>query len=203
MDAHPQKKILIAASGTGSNADVLMQCFTEHPEIGVSAVVCNKANAGVISKAHERGVPVWLFGKKNELEPENWFQLLRCFQPDLIVLAGWLKAIPVEIVNAYPSRILNIHPALLPKYGGVGMYGMRVHEAVVHHGEEESGFTAHWVTEEYDEGPIVKQHKLNVHPNWTAEHLQTAVQALEHRYFPEIVEQQCLLLKPLSILTTP
>ncbi len=184
--------IAIFASGSGSNARKIMEHF-QSSEVGrVVVVVCNKMNAGVIGIAHEFGVPVELIDRKYFYESEDLLNVLGRYGTDFIVLAGFLWLVPGYLVKAYPDKIVNIHPALLPKYGGHGMYGHHVHEAVKAAGEQESGPTIHYVNEHYDEGDIIFQTSCQLSPEDTPEDIARKVLDLEHKYYPRIIEQVLL-----------
>lgn len=184
--------IAIFASGSGSNARKIMEHF-QSSEVGrVVVVVCNKMNAGVIGIAHEFGVPVELIDRKYFYESEDLLNVLGRYGTDFIVLAGFLWLVPGYLVKAYPDKIVNIHPALLPKYGGHGMYGHHVHEAVKAAGEQESGPTIHYVNEHYDEGDIIFQTSCQLSPEDTPEDIARKVLELEHKYYPRIIEQVLL-----------
>ena len=188
MQAIQQKKLAILASGSGTNAENIMAHFTQSATARVELVVTNRQNAGVVARAEMRGIPVRHLSKSSIYESNVLLEVLWEFQIDWVILAGFLLRIPVAVVKAFPGRILNIHPALLPKYGGQGMYGMNVHRAVVEHGEKESGITIHVVDEEYDRGPVVFQKACPVEPQDSPEDVQQKVQQLEYRYFPQIIE---------------
>lgn len=183
------KHIAVFASGTGSNARRLIEHFEQSPIARVTLVVSNKPDAGVLDIARKHGVATAIINRASFYESEEFLAVLRQKQIDFIVLAGFLWLVPAWLVRAFPRRIVNIHPALLPKYGGKGMYGMRVHEAVLAAGEPESGITIHFVNEQYDEGDTIFQARCPVLPGDTPLDLAHHVQALEHRYFPEVVEQ--------------
>lgn len=183
-----KKSIIIFASGKGTNAEQLMQRFKKHPHIRVALLVCNKSEALVLKIAKEHQVNTYLLNEENFLESDEALEYCQSFSPDLIVLAGFLWKIPQNFIKAFPNKIINLHPALLPKFGGKGMYGMRVHEAVINAGEKESGITLHYVNEVYDEGKIIAQYKCVLDEKDTATSLATKVQKLEHRYYPEAVE---------------
>lgn len=184
--------IAIFASGSGSNARKIMEHF-QSSEVGrVVVVVCNKMNAGVIGIAHEFGVPVELIDRKYFYESEDLLNVLGRYGTDFIVLAGFLWLVPSYLVKAYPDKIVNIHPALLPKYGGHGMYGHHVHKAVKAAGEQESGPTIHYVNEHYDEGDIIFQTSCQLSPEDTPEDIARKVLELEHKYYPRIIEQVLL-----------
>ncbi|MDR3194009.1 MAG: phosphoribosylglycinamide formyltransferase, partial [Tannerella sp.] len=149
------KKVAIFASGSGTNAENIARYFAANQQIEVSLLVSNNPKAGVHARMAGLGIPAVTFSKQAFVEGIPILKKLREYPVDWIVLAGFMTKIPVEILNAYPNRIVNIHPALLPKYGGKGMYGMHVHEAVVAAGEKESGITVHYVNGEYDEGRVI------------------------------------------------
>lgn len=181
-------RIAILASGSGTNAERLIGHFRGHPKGTVVLLGCDNPGAGVIQRAWDGGVPVHLFDKAQlrtgEVEAE-----LRGQHIDLIVLAGFLQLLPAEIVTAWQGRIVNVHPALLPKYGGKGMYGDRVHQAVMHAGDRESGITIHYVNERYDEGEHLLQVRCPVLPGDTAETLAQRIHALEHEHYPRVIEE--------------
>ncbi len=180
-----KKNIVVFASGSGSNAENLVNCFkdTDHQVI---AIFCNKPDAFVLKRAENLGVPSEVFSFKEFLS-ESFLSRMKPYTPSFIVLAGFLLKIPSYLVSAYPGRILNIHPALLPKFGGKGMYGEHVHKAVLESGEKFSGITIHLVNEHYDEGAILFQAKCEVEKHDTPESLAAKVHALEYRHFPKIV----------------
>ncbi len=181
------KKIAILASGSGTNAEKIIQYFNFSDIASVVSVGTNKEDAGVIERARKLGVPHFTFNKK-ELENGSVKALLMIKRIDLIVLAGFLLKIPDNLVEGFPRAIVNIHPALLPKFGGKGMYGINVHKAVKEAGEQESGITIHWVNEHYDEGEIIFQEKVELSPTDTPEQIATKVQALEHKCYPKVIE---------------
>jgi phosphoribosylglycinamide formyltransferase-1 len=181
-------KLAIFASGSGTNAENLIRYFEKDPSITVALIVCNVPNAGVISRAERLGVPVVMTNRAQLAEGSELSQKLEETQIHAIILAGFLLLIPEWLIKKYPNRILNIHPALLPKYGGKGMYGMRVHEAVIAAGEQESGISVHLVNEKFDEGPVLGQYTCPVEPNDNPEKLAEKIHELEYRYFPKIVE---------------
>lgn len=181
------KKIIIFASGSGTNAENIIKYFKEKELATVVAVFTNNPDAKVIERAHNFNVTTEVFSKTALYESE-FFQKLTFFQPDLIVLAGFLLKLPESIVQAYPNKIINIHPALLPKYGGKGMYGMKVHRAVVENKESETGITIHYVNENYDEGNIIFQKKVLVSIMDTPEVVAEKIHELEQKYFPTVIE---------------
>lgn len=183
------KNIVLFASGNGTNAENMIRYFKKKNTAAVKQVVTNNPEAGVIQRAKKRGVPVTIIDKETLQKPEKLLADLKKMEIDLIVLAGFLKKIPEEIVKAFPDRIMNIHPALLPKYGGKGMYGMHVHEAVIQNKEAFSGITIHFVNEKYDEGGIIFQSKIPVYEDDTPESLAARIHKLEYEHFPKVVEK--------------
>lgn len=182
------KRLLIFASGAGSNAARILSFFRNDPEAEVAAVFTNRAQAGVIGVAEEANVPVVVFSRE-ALSDGRVLDKIREIDPHLIILSGFLLQVPEEIVSAFSGRIVNIHPALLPKYGGAGMYGMHVHKAVFENKEKESGITIHMVNEHYDEGKIVFQQSVDIADCLSPEEVASRVQSLEHEHFPEIIRQ--------------
>ncbi|MFM8370775.1 MAG: phosphoribosylglycinamide formyltransferase [Bacteroidota bacterium] len=187
--------IAIFASGSGSNARKIMEYFQSSGVGRVVVVVCNRKNAGVIGIAAEFGVPVQMIDRNLFYESEQLLDVLENYSTDFIALAGFLWLIPGYLIKAYPDRIVNIHPALLPKYGGHGMYGHHVHEAVKAAGEQESGPTIHYVNEHYDEGDIIFQTSCQLSPEDTPDDIARKVLALEHKYYPRIIEEVLLNLR--------
>ncbi|HEV7349084.1 phosphoribosylglycinamide formyltransferase [Telluribacter sp.] len=183
------KQIAIFASGSGSNAERIAEYFSQKPGVEITLILTNNPQAGVIQRARKLHIPVVVFDRATFYESERVLQLLRKQEIDLIVLAGFMMLIPEGLVKAFPNRILNIHPALLPRYGGKGMYGHFVHEAVIAAGEVESGITIHYVNEHYDEGQIAFQVSCPVAPTDTAADVARKVQVLEHEHYPRVVEQ--------------
>ena len=181
--------VAIFASGSGTNAERLFERFAQHPRGRVAVLLTNKPQAGVIARAERFGVPVVVFRRQDLAATEPVLTHLREHAVDLIVLAGFLLKIPPELVQAYPDRIVNIHPALLPAYGGAGMYGKHVHEAVVAAGETASGISIHYVNERYDEGRMILQASCPVEPGDDAEAVAARVHRLEHQYYPEVVAE--------------
>ncbi len=181
-------RIAILASGNGSNAQRLMDHFRHHPSGRVVLVGCDKPQAGVVQRAWDSGVPSYLFSGE-ALRNGTVLNELRAFGVDLVVLAGFLRLIPSAVVNAFPDRIINLHPALLPKYGGKGMFGHHVHAAVLAAGESESGITVHYVNERFDEGRHIAQFTCPVLAADTPDTLAERIHALEHAHFPRVVER--------------
>ncbi len=185
------KKIIVFASGSGTNAENIIKYFFETKTGIVSHVLTNNANAKVIDRAKKFNIPTRIFSKEELFESEL-LQEINSIQPDLIVLAGFLLKLPLHIIEAYPDKIINIHPALLPKYGGKGMYGMHVHKAVVENQEEKTGITIHYVNEHYDEGNIIFQKEVAVAKEDTPEDVAAKIHELEQENFPMIVEKVLL-----------
>jgi phosphoribosylglycinamide formyltransferase-1 len=181
-------KIVIFASGSGTNAENIIRYFQATKSASVEAVFTNKADAQVIQRAEKYQVPSQVF-TKNDLETGKVLQKINAIQPDLIVLAGFLLKFPESIVAEYPDKIINIHPALLPKYGGKGMYGMHVHRAVVDNKESKTGITIHYVNENYDEGNIIFQKEVTVLISDTPEVVAAKIHELEQDHFPVVIEK--------------
>jgi phosphoribosylglycinamide formyltransferase 1 len=188
-------QLAIFSSGTGSNAARIIDHFRDDPFISIHLIVCNNPDAGVLNIGSAAGIPVLLIEKEQFFRGDAYLSELRKYQIDFIVLAGFLWKIPSRLVQAYPHRIINIHPALLPKYGGKGMYGRHVHEAVIAAGEKESGITIHFVDELYDHGQPIFQAKVAVSPDDTPETLAKKIQYLEHNHFPRMIEETVKSLK--------
>ncbi|MCG9910817.1 MAG: phosphoribosylglycinamide formyltransferase [Flavobacteriales bacterium] len=183
------KKVWIFASGGGSNAEKLFAHFKNHTSINITGLLCNNSDAGVISKAQKEAIPVFQLSNAALNEHGKLLALLHENDVDYIILAGFLRKIPDEVVKAFPNRIINIHPALLPKYGGKGMYGMHVHKAVKAAGEKISGITIHLVNEHYDEGRVLFQESVSLSESDSAEDIARKVLALEHAHFPSVCEK--------------
>lgn len=182
------KKILLFASGTGSNVENIIQYFKNHHDIIVVGVFTNNPQAKVLERAKKYNVPTLTFNRE-ELSEGFVLDKINELQPDLIVLAGFLWKMPEQIVAAYLNKIINIHPALLPKYGGKGMYGMKVHQTVLDNQEKETGITIHFVNEHYDEGEFIFQQKVAIDDCTTPEDIVAKVHELEHKHFPEIIKK--------------
>ena len=188
------KKIAIFASGSGSNAENIIQYFAQKPQFCVKSVFCNVPDAYVLERAKKYRIPSFVFNREEFRNPDKVFRQLQEQEIDFIVLAGFLWLMPSFITAAWPNKIVNIHPALLPAYGGKGMYGHHVHEAVIAAGEKESGITIHYVNDHYDQGAIIFQAKCPVLPTDTPDDLAARVHELEYRYFPQIIAET--ILKP-------
>ncbi|MBF9251752.1 phosphoribosylglycinamide formyltransferase [Pontibacter sp. 172403-2] len=189
MEQPAKKNIVIFASGSGSNAQRLLEHFEHHPEIRVAALFSNNPNAHALKRAETYHVPALLFSRDDFYNSDKVLQQVQAFEPDLIVLAGFLWLVPKNMLQAFPDKIINIHPALLPNYGGKGMHGRHVHSAVVQAGDQESGITIHRINEAYDEGEFILQARCPVLPTDTPEELAARVLQLEHRHLPLVVEQ--------------
>ena len=187
----PMDKINIAifVSGSGTNCENLIKYFANHERISTALVVSNKADAQALERAEKLGVPTAIAPKTDLNNPEVMLPLLRKYDIGFIVLAGWLPLIPNFLIDAYPHRIINIHPALLPKYGGKGMWGHHVHEAVKAAGETETGMTVHWVTPVCDAGEIIAQFRVALSPNDSVEDIAEKEHQLEMTHFPRVVEE--------------
>ena len=186
--SNPITRIAIFASGTGSNAQKIIDHFRDHPYIKVSLIACNKPQAGVLSIASKENIPTIIIEREQFFRGDAHIGALQKNGIDYIILAGFLWKIPSKLIDHYPNRIINIHPALLPKYGGKGLYGHYVHEAMLAAAEKESGITIHYVDEHYDHGDHILQEKVTIDPHDTPDTLAKKVQQLEHRYFPAAIE---------------
>lgn len=189
-------QLAIFASGTGTNAQQIIRHFERHPGISVGLVVSNKPGAGVIEVANKAHVPVLVLDKDRFFNGDAYAGELQLRGIDFIILAGFLWKIPARLINAFPNRIINIHPALLPGYGGKGMYGRFVHEAVIAAGEKETGISIHFVDELYDHGNIIFQARCAVSENDDADSLAKKVHALEHLHYPAVIEKTVQLQNP-------
>ena len=180
-------RIAILASGSGTNAQRLMEHFGASTKAEMALVACDQPKAGVLQRAWDHGVPCYMFGA-TELADGTLLRELEGAGIDLLILAGFMRLLPATLVQTWPDRILNIHPSLLPKYGGKGMYGDHVHRAVLAAGEKQSGITIHVVNERYDEGRVLFQVECPVMPGDDVEALAARIHALEHAHYPEVVE---------------
>jgi phosphoribosylglycinamide formyltransferase-1 len=183
------KKLVIFASGAGTNARHLIHSFRDSPLARVSLIVCNKPGAGVLQVAAEEEIPYLVVQRDSFFHSTEVVQILQALPADLIVLAGFLWKVPDALLQAFPGKIINIHPALLPKYGGKGMYGLRVHEAVIAAKDRQSGITIHYVNEVYDSGETILQKTCPVTEGETAESLAQKVHQLEYTWYPKVIEQ--------------
>lgn len=182
------KRILFFASGNGSNVDNIVNYFKNSDSISIVGIFSNNPNAKVLEKAKSYDIFSFVFNIE-ELAKDVVLNKVNALCPDLIVLAGFLWKFPEHIIAQYPKKIINIHPALLPKYGGQGMYGSKVHQAVLENKETASGITIHYVNKNYDEGEFIFQKSVNIEDCQTAEEIANKVQTLEHEYFPQIIER--------------
>lgn len=183
------KRVVIFASGSGSNAENLIKFFHNSDNASVIQILCNNPHAKVLDRAKRLQVSALSFNRIAFSKSEDVLNILKASHPDLIVLAGFLWKFPEFILEAFPNKVINVHPALLPKYGGKGMYGMNVHEAVVANNESETGITIHYVNENYDEGAIIFQAKCDVVSTDTAEDVAVKIHELEMEYFPKVVDE--------------
>ena len=183
------KNLVIFASGSGSNAENIIRYFASKPDFCVKKIYCNVPGAYVLERARQLQVPACVFTREEFRNPDKLLRRLQDEGTDFIVLAGFLWLVPPCITAAYPNRIVNIHPALLPAYGGKGMYGHHVHEAVLAAGEQQSGITIHYVNDRYDSGDIIFQATCPVLPDDTPDTLAARVHELEYRHFPRVIEE--------------
>lgn len=197
LNKHPIR-IAIFASGGGSNARAICEYFTNYQTVEVSLLVSNRSTSGIFDLGKGLNIPAFLLKKEEVRNGAFLVDLMTTHEIDLIVLAGYLKHVPDSLVKTYPKRIVNIHPSLLPAFGGKGMYGLKVHEAVVAKGEPVSGMTIHYVNEVYDEGEIIFQANQEVDPAWTASDLQQAILHLEHTYYSKVIESICQTINPID-----
>ena len=186
--------IAVFASGSGSNCENLIQYFSEKPCARVALVISNKADAYVLERVKQLGVPSAVVPKTELQKPEVVMTLMEQYQIGFVVLAGFLPLIPNYLIDAFPSKMVNIHPSLLPKYGGKGMWGHHVHEAVKAAGETETGMTVHWVTPQCDAGDIIVQYRVALSPSDTADDIAAKEHLLEMEHFPKVIEE--LILTP-------
>jgi len=182
-------RIAIFASGAGSNAARIIKYFQNHETTGIALIICNNPEAGVLSVASSANIPALLIEKERFFTGDGYVSELQSAAIDFIVLAGFLWKIPQTVIDAFPDAIINIHPALLPNYGGRGMYGLKVHAAVIAAGDKESGITIHYIDEHYDNGDIIFQDKCAVSQSDTPETLAAKVHQLEHHHYPRVIEQ--------------
>jgi phosphoribosylglycinamide formyltransferase 1 len=181
--------IAVFASGSGTNFESIVEYFSGHGEIRVNLLLCNRKGAKVLERAARAGIDCFVFDKAELENPESILEVLNKYDIHFIVLAGFLLMIPEQILRAFPDAIVNIHPALLPKHGGKGMFGMNVHEAVLASGDRFSGITIHMVNEEYDKGEIISQHTCEILPDDTPRRLAERIHQLEHYWYPRIIEK--------------
>jgi phosphoribosylglycinamide formyltransferase-1 len=185
-------KVAIFASGNGSNAEAIVLYLKNHPSISVSLIISNNPKAIVLERAARLNIPSKILTREQFQEEDTLLELLKEYSITHVVLAGFLLLIPPFLIRAYPNRIINIHPSLLPKFGGKGMYGMKVHEAVKNSLENETGITIHLVNERFDEGEILFQQRCLVETHFTPAEIARCVQKLEYEYYPQVIEQWIL-----------
>ncbi|MEO5911368.1 MAG: phosphoribosylglycinamide formyltransferase [Pelobium sp.] len=183
-----KKRIAIFASGSGSNAQKIMEHFKKSNDSEVALVLTNNPYAYVLQRADNFEVPSHIFDKEEFYQTDKVLTLLKNLNIDIVILAGFLWLVPQNLLKAFPNKIINIHPSLLPKYGGKGMYGEKVHKAVLEAKETESGITIHFVNSEFDEGEIIHQSKFKIDNDDDLEMLKFKIQQLEHSHFPKVIE---------------
>ena len=183
------KKLAIFASGSGSNAENICNYFAESSDVKVVLICTNREDAFIVKRANKLNIPVYIFSKSELNNFVDLHKKLQNIEVDVIILAGFLLKLPAIMVDSYPNRIINIHPSLLPKYGGKGMYGSNIHKAVIKNKELESGISIHFVNQNYDEGKIILQKKCSISANESVETLIHKIHKLEHNYFPVAIEK--------------
>ncbi|MEM6522495.1 MAG: phosphoribosylglycinamide formyltransferase [Bacteroidota bacterium] len=183
-------RIAIFASGSGTNAQRITEYFRDKEEISASLILSNNPDAYALTRAEKLGIPSFTFDRSEFYQSSVVHDKLSEYNIDFVILAGFLWLIPEYLTSSYPNRILNIHPALLPKYGGKGMYGSKVHEAVKEAGDKETGITIHFVNEKYDEGQIIFQAKCELEPADTPDSIATKVHELEYEHYPRVIDAQ-------------
>ena len=183
------KRIAIFASGSGTNAQNIAEHFQHSKMIKINRIFSNRKDAYVLERAKNLNIPTFVFNRNTFYHSTEVIDLLKQEKTDFLVLAGFLWLIPTELIRAFPDRIINIHPAPLPKFGGKGMYGNRVHEAVIQSGDKKSGISIHYVNDRYDEGKIIFQAECDVSSNDTPETLANKIHQLEYRFYPEVIEK--------------
>lgn len=182
------KRIAIFASGGGSNAEAILQYFDQRQDVAIVLICTNKSTAGVLDRAERHGIATHIFSKAEYTSSQALIETIEAQAIDLVVLAGYLKLIPADFTRHFSKRIINIHPGLLPEFGGKGMYGMHVHEAVIAQQAPCSGITIHYVDDEYDHGATIFQHAIPVQSDWAAKDLAKAVLAVEHAWYPRVLD---------------
>lgn len=183
-----KKRIAIFASGSGSNTQKILEHFKNHELAEISIILSNNPDAYVLQRADNFETPSHIFDRNEFYKTDSVVDLLKNLEIDLIILAGFLWLVPQNLLDAFPNRIINIHPALLPAYGGKGMYGNHVHQAILDAKELESGITIHYVNDKFDDGEIIYQAKYKIEPDDTIESIRFKGQQLEHQHFPRIIE---------------
>ena len=182
------KNLVLFASGSGSNAEKIIEHFKGSDQVRITHIYCNNPSAGIIQRAERLGIPCRVFDRES-YKNGTVLKEVQSLRTDWIILAGFLWLIPADFVKAFPQRIVNIHPALLPKFGGKGMYGHFVHEAVIENKETESGISIHLVDELYDHGKVVFQATCNVQPDDTPDTLAARIHELEHQHYATVIEE--------------
>ncbi|NOX48208.1 MAG: phosphoribosylglycinamide formyltransferase [Chlorobi bacterium] len=185
-------RLAIFASGSGTNAQQIIEHFKNSSIVGINRIYCNRKDAFVITRAQKSSIPFTVFTREDFYRSQKIIDELQGEKTDYIILAGFLWLIPLGILQKFPNKIINIHPALLPKYGGKGMFGSHVHEAVIRNQEKESGISIHFVNEKYDDGKIIFQAKCKIEEGETPETLAAKIHKLEHAHFPKIIEKTVL-----------
>ena len=188
MSEKKNKKIIIFASGDGTNVEQIIKYFKNNNEVKIQLILTNNSNAGVLKRAKKHGIPANFYNNE-AFENKIVFEILNSLNPNLIVLAGFIRKIPNTIISRFPNKIINIHPALLPSHGGKGMFGIEVHKSVIRSNDSKTGVTIHYVNSNYDEGKIIFQKSLKVDPDDSPESLFRRVQKLEHKYYSLIIEK--------------
>jgi phosphoribosylglycinamide formyltransferase-1 len=186
------KNVAIFASGEGTNAQNIIDYFRTSDKVKIVLVVTNKPTANVLNRAKKANIPTLVISRADFYESDNTIKALQAAHIDFIILAGFLWMIPENLVRTFPKKMINIHPALLPKFGGKGMYGMHVHKAVVDQKETESGISIHFVNEHYDKGEIISQHRCSLSAMDTPETVAEKIHALEQEFFPKVIEKVVL-----------
>ena len=181
--------LALFASGSGTNVQNIIEYFKKNTFINIGCILSNRKDAYVLERAKEFNIRYFTFNREEFYNSNRVVEYLKRSEVNFLVLAGFLWLVPNNLIRQYPNRIINIHPALLPDYGGKGMYGMKVHEAVIANGEKESGITIHYVNEHYDEGNIIFQAKCTIDPSDTPETLASKIHKLEYKHYPKIIEQ--------------
>ncbi len=189
MVAFPTKRVVLFASGSGSNVENIVRYFRDRPNVTIAAVLTNKRDAKVLERCDTLNISALYFNKTAFSQTDCVLEVLKGLDPDLIVLAGFLLKVPQRLIRNFPDKIINIHPALLPKYGGKGMYGSHVHRAVKQNCEKETGISIHFVNENYDEGAIIHQAKTALSPEDSVASIAQKVHQLEYEHFPKVIEQ--------------
>ena len=185
-------RIAILGSGNGTNAQRISEYFAENPDVEVNTIITNKKDAYILQRAENLGIDCGYFSRHDFFETDNVLNYLKERKIDYVILAGFLWLVPQNLLSAFPKRIINIHPALLPKYGGKGMYGEHVHEAVIANHETQSGITIHFVDEHYDRGTTIFQATCDIAPDDTPDTLAQKIHKLEYEHFPKVIEKVVL-----------